>query len=225
VFSALYTDKATGAGGPVPLIVGQPVLVLVDVQRDWAVPPAHGGIATPELVAPTIERIEMVVAAARDAQIPIVFCQEVHRPSGADYGREIDHGEPMRCVDGIESTELWPSLVPAEGEFHVIKRRCSCFFGSELDLVVRSVHASTVILVGGLTDICVHYTFVDAFQRDLYVRVVEDAVVGSSPERHRAALDAMEHLHQGGRRSSEEVCAALAASSHPQIPTTPEAHP
>jgi biuret amidohydrolase len=225
VFSALYTETFSRADGPVPTLIGQPVLVLVDVQRDWAVPPAHGGIEAPEQVAPTIERIEMVVAAARDARIPIVFCQEVHRPSGIDYGREIDHGEALRCLDGVDSTELWPSLVPGDGELHVIKRRCSCFFGSELDLVLRSVQATTVILVGGLTDICVHYTFVDAFQRDLYVRVVEDAVVGSSPARHDAALDAMEHLHRGGRRLSEEVCAALAASSHPPLPTSPEAHP
>ena len=106
------------------------------------------------------------MAAARSALIPIVFCQEIHRPSGIDYGREFDQVEALRCVDGVESTELWPSLTPTEGEYHVIKRRCSCFFGSELDLMLRSF-ATTVFLAGGLTDICVHYTFVDAFARPL----------------------------------------------------------
>ncbi|HWE65228.1 MAG TPA: cysteine hydrolase [Acidimicrobiales bacterium] len=197
---------------PKPIVVDQAVLVLVDVQRDWAVSPEHGGIEDPREVPRTIERIEQVVAAARTARIPIVFCQEIHRPSGIDYGREIDQVEALRCVDGAESTELWPSLTPIEGECRVVKRRCSCFFASELDLMLRSLHATTVILAGGLTDICVHYTFVDAFQRDLYVRVVEDAVIGSTPARHQAALDAMEHLHHGARRTADEVCLAFASS-------------
>lgn len=195
-----------------PIVVDQAVLVLVDVQRDWAVSPAHAGIEDTDRVPSTIEHIEQVVAAARSARIPIVFCQEVHRPSGIDYGREIDQVEALRCIDGVESTALWPSLTPDEGEYHVIKRRCSCFFGSELDLMLRSLRATTVVLAGGLTDICVHYTFVDAFQRDLYVRVVEDAVIGSTPARHEAALDAMEHLHRGARRTVDEVCAAFASS-------------
>ena len=218
MFSTLYTGSASDDGEAVDeLIVGRPVLVLVDVQRDWAVPPTHGGIAEPDAVAPTIERIESIVAAARAAGIPVIFCQEVHRASGIDYGRELDHGEPMRCIDGVESTQLWPTLTPMANEYHVVKRRCSCFFGSELDLLLRALSATTVLLVGGLTDICVHYTFVDAFQRDLHVRVVEDAVVGSSTARHLAALDAMEHLHHGARRTTRDVVDALASTqlSHP----------
>ena len=37
-------------------------------------------------------------------------------------------------------------------------------------------------LIGGLTDVCIHYTAVDAHQHDYYVKVVTDAVAGSSKE-------------------------------------------
>jgi len=69
----------------------------------------------------------------------------------------------------------------------------------------------TLVLIGGLTDVCVHYTFADAHQRDFYVRVVEDCVGGSSEARHLASLDAMEYLQAGARRSTQEILDAFAA--------------
>ena len=69
--------------------------------------------------------------------------------------------------------------------------------------------AETLVLTGGLTDVCVHYTFVDGHQRDYFCRVVEDCVAGSSEDAHEAALRAMEYLQTGARRSLDEVLAAL----------------
>jgi nicotinamidase-related amidase len=66
------------------------------------------------------------------------------------------------------------------------------------------------VLIGGLTDVCVHYTFADAHQRDFYVRVVSDAVGGSSIARHNASLDAMEYLQTGAVRTSGEIIGAFA---------------
>jgi nicotinamidase-related amidase len=109
-------------------------------------------------------------------------------------------------------------LQPEEGEYHIAKRRYSCFFGTELDLLLRALGTTTVMLIGALTDVCVHYTFVDAHQRDFYARVVEDCVIGSSVARHDAALDAMEYLQHGARRTTEEVVSACAAQRGAAIP-------
>ena len=65
------------------------------------------------------------------------------------------------------------------------------------------------MLIGGHTDVCVHYTFVDGHQHDYFVRVVEDVVAGSSIEAHDAALNAMEYLQTGARRTSDEIMAAF----------------
>ncbi len=146
------------------------------------------------------------VAAARAAGVPVVFFQEVHRPSGVDFGRELDGTEGVHCVEGQPGTDLEPSLRPLPDEFHIVKRRYSGFIGTDFEIVLRGLRASTLILIGGLTDVCVHYTFADAHQRDYYVRVVTDCVGGSSQYRHDAALDAMEYLQTGAcappRRSS-----------------------
>src|SRR4051812_3564608 len=156
---------------------------------------------------------EWLVAAARAAGVPVIFFQEVHRRSGVDFGRELDGAEGVHCVEGEEATELWPTLRPGPDDFHIVKRRYSGFVGTEFEIVLRGLGVSTLVLIGGLTDVCVHYTFADAHQRDYHVRVVEDCVGGSSRARHDASLDAMEYLQAGARRTTDEIVAAFAATA------------
>ena len=67
----------------------------------------------------------------------------------------------------------------------------------------------TLLLCGGLTDVCVHYTFVDGHQSDYFCRVIEDCVAGSSEAAHEASLRAMEYLQTGARRSLQAVLDAM----------------
>jgi nicotinamidase-related amidase len=199
-----------------PMIVGRPVLVVVDFQKgsDDDMTAAEVGIEVMPGGADRIARAERILAAARAAAIPVVFFQEVHRPSGIDFGRELDGNEDVHCVVGHPSTELVETLRPVTGgaaeEFHIVKRRYSGFIGTEFEIVLRALRAETLILIGGLTDVCVHYTFADAHQRDYYVRVVGDCVGGSSVARHTASLDAMEYLQAGAVRSTDEIISAFA---------------
>jgi biuret amidohydrolase len=197
-----------------PLIVGNPVFVVVDMQESGDMPADEVGIAHMPGYDERIERTTRLIAAARAAEIPVVFFQEVHRPSGIDFGRELDGTEGVHCVDGRPGTPLHPALLPEldgpNHEFHIVKRRYSGFIGTDFEIVLRGLNASTLILVGGLTDVCVHYTFADAHQRDFYVRVVTDCVGGSSQYRHDAALDAMEYLQTGALRTSDEILSAFA---------------
>jgi biuret amidohydrolase len=209
-----------------PLIVGNPVLVVVDMQEADAMTPEEAGIPLMPGHAGRVKIAEKLLGAARAAGIPVVFFQEVHRPSGVDFGRELDGTEDVHCVEGQAGTDLEPTLLPLLGgchqEFHIVKRRYSGFIGTEFEIVLRGLKASTLILIGGLTDVCVHYTFADAHQRDFYVRVVSDCVGGSSQAAHDASLNAMEYLQTGANRTSDEILAAFAeltseSTSHPVL--------
>ena len=209
-----------------PLFVGQVALIVVDIQGGSALPGKESGIPHMDGAAERIARAEQLLSAARAARLPVIFFQEVHRRSGVDFGRELDGAEDVHCVEGEPATELWPTLRPAEGEYHLVKRRYSGFIGTEFELLLRGLNVSTLVLIGGLTDVCVHYTFADAHQRDFYVRVVEDCVGGSSEARHSASLDAMEYLQAGARRTTEEILGAFAslAAGH-DLPGAPAAMP
>ena len=95
-----------------PLIVGNPVLVVVDIQRGGAMPAEDVGIAHMPGHADRVSSAERLVAAARAANVPVVFFQEVHRPSGVDIGRELDGTEGMHCVEVTRAPNWNPRLGP-----------------------------------------------------------------------------------------------------------------
>lgn len=204
--------------------VGRVVLVVVDVQGGGVPgafeptappgPPEPDGLPMPDRATRNAGVVDLV-AACRERDVPVVFIQEVHKPSLVDIGRELDGDEGPHCVEGDPRTELHPGLDPRPGEYLIRKRRYSAFHGTELDLVLRGLGASTVLLVGGMTDVCVHYTAVDAHQLDYHLRVVTDLVAGSGASLHNAALRAMKYLQRDALVSSAAVRQWLAALPTP----------
>jgi nicotinamidase-related amidase len=191
---------------------GPTALVVIDVQKGEVMDSgAEAGIPYMDGGAQRHARIAELVAAARASDVPVVFIQEVHKRTLVDFGRELDGAEGVHCLEGDEATELAAGLQPRPDEYLIRKRRYSAFFATELELVLKSYGARTLILVGALTDVCVHYTFADAHQRDYHCRVVTDCVGGSSEHAHFAALDAMAYLQRDCLVTSEDVLAALAS--------------
>jgi biuret amidohydrolase len=193
------------------MFIGQPVLIVIDIQRGYGMTAEEMGITLMNGSSQMISRAERIVEAARAANVPIVFFQEAHRPDGVDFGRELDGDEGPHCIEGDVGTEFWPTLLPGPGDYSIAKRRYSCFFGTDLEILLKGLKASTLVLIGGLTDVCVHYTFADGHQHDYHMRVVSDCVLGSSEARHAASLSAMEYLQHGACRTTTEVIEEFAA--------------
>lgn len=192
-----------------PTLVGQPVLIVVDIQAG-AFGPDDGGIPHMPGYSENMRRARRVVDAARAALVPVVFLQEIHRRSMVDYGRELDGAEGVHCREDHPGTPLAAAEMGLRPDDIVVpKRRYSGFFGTDLEIVLKGLRAQTLILVGGMTDVCVHYTFADAHQHDYYTRVVTDCVGGTSLEAHRASLAAMEYLQTGACLSADEIVEAL----------------
>ncbi|WP_067682993.1 cysteine hydrolase family protein [Nocardia miyunensis] len=187
-------------------IVGRSVLIVVDIQGIFnGQPGAPSGIPTMGGAAQRLPGAIALVEAARAAAVPVIFIQEVHKPSLIDIGRELDGAEGPHAIEGDPGTELASGLIPAPEEFLIRKRRYSAFFGTELEIVLKAYKAETVFLIGGLTDVCIHYTAADAHQHDYHVRVVTDLVGGSSHAAHRSALAAIEYLQRDALVTSDEV--------------------
>jgi nicotinamidase-related amidase len=193
-----------------PMIVGQPVLIVVDIQKvgfddDGTIPLMPGMVER-------MRKARTVIDAAREGGVPIIFLQESHRKSGVDYGREMDGDEDMHLREDWPGTAIAAEEVGLRNDdYTIVKRRYSGFIGTDLQILLRGLKADTLILVGGLTNICVHYTFADGHQSDYHCRVVEDCVAGSSIEAHDAALANMEYLQHGARRTAAEINAAFLA--------------
>lgn len=193
---------------------GRAALIVIDVQKGEVLAGEHGVAHMPG-GEQRHERIRALIAAARAAGIPPIFVQEVHKRTLVDFGRELDGEETIHCLEGDVATELADGIAPTADEYLIRKRRYSAFFATELALVLKSYGVDTLVLVGALTDVCVHYTFADAHQHDYRCLVVSDCVAGSSLAAHEAALAAMRYLQRDCLVSSDEVLDAFARAGEP----------
>lgn len=117
------------------------------------------------------ENCVRVTRAARAAGLPVIFANDDHI-EGLD--RELE----LWGAHGIHGkvTNL-PELEAGAGarDFIVPKRRYSAFFGTDLDLLLRELEVSTLVVVGCDTNICVLHSLADAFYRGYQTVVPEDA--------------------------------------------------
>jgi nicotinamidase-related amidase len=194
---------------PRPLIEGQPVLVVIDIQGGEPDPDQPATIPFMAGYHARMDKAPALIEKARECGVPVVFFQEAHRRNLIDFGRELDGAEAIHLLEGDPGTEVAEAVGMRPDDYFIRKRRYSIFFGTEFEILMKGLKAETLILIGGHTDVCVHYSFVDAHQHDNFCRVVEDCVAGSSQEAHDAAMRAMEYLQTGARRRSDEIMAAF----------------
>jgi len=193
------------------LIEGKPVLVVIDIQGGES-DSTDDTPSTMPFMQDYDKRLEdapKLIQKARECNVPIVFLQEAHRPDLIDFGRELDGAEGIHLIEGHLGTEISKSTGMRPDDYFIRKRRYSCFFGTDFEILMKGLQAKTLIFIGGHTDVCVHYSFVDGHQHDYFCRVVEDCVAGSSLDAHDASLRAMEYLQTGARRTLAEVVAAF----------------
>ena len=208
------------------MIKGNIAVVCVDMQ---------GGIIDPssQFYNPgynaMLARGRRLLDYCREINVPICFLQEVHRESGMDFGRELEGDENVHCIETNPFTAVAEDVLGRipEKEPLVPKRRYSGFLYTDLEVVLSGlgVHPhDTLILIGGFTDVCVHYTFVDAHQRDYRLRVVTDILEGSSERASENALEAMHYLQHDALVTLDDMLAELEEwhGHHPDGVSSPE---
>lgn len=95
-----------------------------------------------------------------------------------DFGRELDGSEGVHCIESSPNTDYAWLTYPTPGEYLISKRRYSAFYATDLEILLKGLHVDALYMIGGLTDVCIHYTAVDAHQNDYHIRVVTDTVAG-----------------------------------------------
>lgn len=191
-------------------------LLVIDMQRGGSRLDGSSGIPRMAGYPQRVQRAARLVRRCEDLGVPVVFVKEVHRRSLVDFGRELDGTEGVHCLDGDDDTELAAAFDVRADSMVIPKRRYSCFFGTELEILLRGLGVDTLVLCGELTDVCVQYTFADAHQRDFHLRVVVDCCGGSSEPAHHAALAAMTYLQTSCLCTADEAESWMAEATASQ---------
>jgi nicotinamidase-related amidase len=91
-------------------------------------------------------------------------------------------------VDDL-ATQIHPSVAPHPGDIVVIKKRVSAFAGSDLEVVLRSLEASSLVLTGIATSGVVLSTLRQAADLDYELTVIRDGCADADAEVHHVLLD------------------------------------
>jgi ureidoacrylate peracid hydrolase len=91
-------------------------------------------------------------------------------------------------IRGTWGAEIVDDLEPKEGDIVVEKSRYSAFWGTNLDVILKTLGTRYLVIGGVMTNICVEATLRDAFYYGYFPILISDAVAASSTEMQDATI-------------------------------------
>jgi len=158
------------------------VLLLVDVVNHFEFPDGEAILKNALQIAPQLARLKK---RTRDSNIPVVYVNDNFGQWRSDAGKLLAHCLRTDCA-GKPFVE---AIQPDEQDYCVLKPMHSAFFQTPLDLLLRHLGASSIILAGIATNSCILCTAHDANMREFKVTVVSDCCAARSAREHNEAIE------------------------------------
>ncbi len=158
--------QATGPVGAQTLDPNRAVVVIMDFQNGIV----NGAAPDPQGV---VTQAAAVLQGARAAAIPVIYV--THR--GGRFASE------------APEAEIHPGVAPAAGERVLSKTRAGAFSTTGLDVLLREMGRSTLVLMGVATSGCVLSTVRWGADIGYQLVVVADACADRDPEVHRVLTE------------------------------------
>ncbi|WP_052885809.1 cysteine hydrolase family protein [Vulcanisaeta distributa] len=174
----------------VSLPASSTAVIVVDMQNDFVKP--NGKLYVPTAQA-TIPAIRKLLTKARDANVPVIYTQDWHFKNDPEFRIWGEH-----CVMGTWGAEIVDELKPLPDDIVIRKHRYDAFFGTDLDYVLRHiVHATNLVIVGTVANICVLHTAGSAALNWYNVVVPIDGISALNEFDYYAALRQIAFLYTG----------------------------
>ncbi len=178
------------------------VLVVIDMQRDFAEPGGFGeslgnDVGRVQKIVPTVKKL---IEGFRQAGLPVIHTMECHRPDLSDLPpAKRDRGNPtIRIGDegpmgrvliaGEPGTAILAELAPVAGEIVIEKPGKGAFYATTFGDELKKLGARQLVFAGVTTEVCVQTTMREANDRGYECLLAEDATESYFPEFKEAAL-------------------------------------
>jgi ureidoacrylate peracid hydrolase len=185
---------------PLEWSVHESALIVVDMQNGFLKPGGYFANVGYDLThsPQTIDKVRQAVEAARAAGLMVVFIQSGfdakhlvvggptapvwHKSEAQILMRERPELAYTLITDGTWDYELVDELAPRADELVVKKSRYSGFAGTHLDQVLRARRIRNLFFTGVATNACVESTLREAYHREYFVTLLEDATHHAGPQ-------------------------------------------
>ena len=171
-------------------------ILVVDMLNDF-VTGALGCDRARAIVKPTQELLE----EARKHNVPVIFCNDSHL-KGIDNELKLwgDH-----AIRGTKGAEVIPELPIKEQDYVILKRRYSSFFQTDLDLLLKELGVTSVIITGLHTHMCCRHTAADAYQNNYEVIFANEATNAFTKEDYEYGLKYAKEVYGANNYTNKEL--------------------
>jgi len=159
-------------------------LLIIDMVNDFVHPK---GVLYSPLSSKTIPFIKRRLEEARTEGTKVFYICDTHIQEDREFNLF-----PPHCIEGIWGADIIDELKPKNGERIIHKRRYSGFLGTDLDILLKELDITQLIITGVVTNICVLYTAYDARMLGYEVIIPRNCVTSFSEEAHQFALNELE---------------------------------
>lgn len=188
----------------------RPALLIVDVVMAYL---AEGSALFMDTAATARDSNVRLAAAARAADVPVVFTNVRYREDGSDGGVFYRKAPVLRAfIEGSPLGVFPPELTPFPGERVFTKQYPSAFFGTGLAETLHADGIDTLLIGGYSTSGCVRASALDAMQYGFIPLVVREACADRHPAPHEANLFDLQAKYAEVITEAEALAVIAAAS-------------
>jgi ureidoacrylate peracid hydrolase len=186
-------------------------LIVIDVQNDFCDDQGVFSRVKGISMAPVQKAVSSLLFftdRCRELNLPVIFVRTIHSEwtNSASWLTRVGGsiGRMGICAPNSRGSEFY-RIKPDETDYMVTKHRYSAFFGTDLDLILRSRAVETLLLTGVATNVCVETTARDAYNRNYNVVLVEDCCGAFDDAEHKATLINMRNYFGTVATSTEVI--------------------
>ena len=139
---------------------------------------------------PMASAIEVFKRRANEARIPAIYVNDNFGRWRSDFPKLV----AQFLAPDIRGRPIVQRLAPEEDDYFVLKPKHSAFFQTNLEILLRYLGATTLILTGMAGDICVLFSANDAYMRDFEIFVPPDCIASEEAEYNRQVLELMRRV-------------------------------
>lgn len=170
-------------------------IIVLDPQNDFFTPQGKLYNAMESVLTKyqIVANINKVLEAGRNAGatiilVPLSFEAGCPEAGSEPYGIMKPIAESKSFIRGTWGAELAESLSTSADDIIIAKNHISGFEGTDLEAQLRDKNIDTVVLCGGLTDVCVETTMRQAYDKRFNVFTITDATATVDLDKHEQTV-------------------------------------
>lgn len=173
-------------------------LLIIDMINDLEFPEG------PDFLEPTLaaaNQIAVLKQRAKAARIPIIYVNDNFGKWRSNFDDLLAH-----CLtNDVRGKPVVERIRPAPDDYMVLKPKHSIFFATTLETLLTYLQTTTLIMTGIAADVCVLFSAIDAYVRDLKLIIPPDCIASGSEKNTEAAIAYMQRVLSADTMPSAEI--------------------